>query len=46
MIMKRRTIYLLLLLAGLLAAVVYLGFVHWPFQAQERPILIYVYSGR
>jgi flagellar basal body-associated protein FliL len=45
MIKKRRTIYILIVLAVLLSIATYLGFVYWPFQAQERPTMVYFYSG-
>jgi flagellar basal body-associated protein FliL len=45
MIKKRRTIYILIVLAVLLGIAAYLGFVYWPFQAQERPTMVYFYSG-
>jgi len=45
MIKKRRTIYILIVLAVLLGIAAYLGFVYWPLQAKERPTLVYFYSG-
>lgn len=44
MLKKRRTIYILILLAVLLGIAAYLGFLYWPFQAKERPTLVYFYS--
>jgi flagellar basal body-associated protein FliL len=45
MIKKRRTVYILIVLAVLLSIATYLGFVYWPFQAKERPTMVYFYSG-
>ena len=45
MVKKRCAIYILFLLAGLSVVAAYVGFTHWPFQAQERPTLVYFYAG-
>ena len=45
MIKKRRTIYIVILLAGLLSVAAYLSFVYWPFRVEEGPTLVYFYAG-
>jgi ABC-type transporter Mla subunit MlaD len=42
---RRRVIYILFLLVGLLVVVAYVVFAHWPSQAKERPTLTYFYAG-
>lgn len=45
MIERRRTIYVLILLAFVLGVTAYVAFARWPSQAKDIPTLVYFYSG-